>query len=69
MTDGEENPIRFDLLHEVRGSKYVYPRRLHTYEPALVIVDQRWFEGLNPKYQAILKDAANLRQPRCSVQG
>jgi len=30
----------------------------HTYEPALVVANPKWFNGLDPKHQAILKEAA-----------
>lgn len=58
VTDGEENPIAtIYSMKYYEVQKYV-SMTAHTYEPALVIVNQQWFEGLDPKYQAILKDAA-----------
>ncbi|MGI6075812.1 MAG: DctP family TRAP transporter solute-binding subunit [Pyramidobacter sp.] len=57
VTDGEENPIAtiYSMkFYEVQ--KYVSMTG-HTYEPALLIANKAWFEGLDPKYQEILKKA------------
>lgn len=58
VTDGEENPIAtIYSMKYYEVQKYVSMTR-HTYEPVLVIANQQWFDGLDPKHQAILKDAA-----------
>ncbi|RRD63889.1 TRAP transporter substrate-binding protein [Fretibacterium sp. OH1220_COT-178] len=58
VTDGEENPIAtiYSMkFYEVQ--KYISMTG-HTYEPALVIANAKWLEGLDPKHREILKDAA-----------
>lgn len=58
VTDGQENPIatiHSILFYEVQ--KHITMTR-HTYEPALVICNPRWFNGLSEKHQALLREAA-----------
>lgn len=58
VTDGEENPIAtiYSMkFYEVQ--KYISMTG-HTYEPALVIANAKWLEGLDPKHRDILGEAA-----------
>lgn len=58
VVDGQENPIAtiYSMkFYEVQ--KYLSLTR-HTYEPALVLANPKWFDSLDPKYQQILTDAA-----------
>lgn len=58
VVDGEENPVAtiFSMkYYEVQ--KYVSLTG-HTYEPAMVMANPKWFNGLTPDQQKILKDSA-----------
>lgn len=58
VTDGEENPIAtIYSMKYYEVQKYI-SMTAHTYEPALVITNQKWFDGLKPEHQAILRDSA-----------
>lgn len=58
VVDGQENPVA-----TIYSMKYYEVQKYlsltgHTYEPAIVIANPKWFNGLDPKHQAILKEAA-----------
>jgi len=58
VVDGQENPIAtiYSMkFYEVQ--KYLSLTR-HTYEPAIVIANPKWFNSLEAKHQAIVKEAA-----------
>ncbi|GAB1398625.1 2,3-diketo-L-gulonate transporter substrate-binding protein YiaO [Aminivibrio sp.] len=58
VVDGQENPIAtiYSMkFYEVQ--KYVSLTN-HTYEPALVFANPKWFNSLSPQHQQILKEAA-----------
>lgn len=58
VVDGQENPVA-----TIYSMKYYEVQKYlsltgHTYEPAIVLANPKWFNGLDPKHQAILKEAA-----------
>lgn len=58
VVDGQENPVA-----TIYSMKYYEVQKYlsltgHTYEPAMVLANPKWFNGLDPKHQAILKEAA-----------
>lgn len=58
VVDGQENPVA-----TIYSMKYYEVQKYlsltgHTYEPAMVMANPKWFNGLDPKHQAILKEAA-----------
>ena len=58
VVDGQENPIAtiYSMkFYEVQ--KYV-SLTYHTYEPAMVFANPRWFNSLSPKHQQILREAS-----------
>lgn len=58
VVDGQENPIAtIYSMKYYEVQKYVSLTG-HTYEPALVIANPKWFNSLDPKHQAILREAA-----------
>lgn len=57
VTDGEENPIATIYSMKFYEVQKFVSMTGHTYEPALMIANKAWFEGLEPKYQEILKKA------------
>lgn len=57
VTDGEENPIATIYSMKFYEVQKFVSMTGHTYEPALMIANKAWFEGLNPRYQEILRKA------------
>ncbi|MBP6332719.1 MAG: DctP family TRAP transporter solute-binding subunit [Aminivibrio sp.] len=58
VVDGQENPVATIYSMKFYEVQKYLSLTGHTYEPALVVANPKWFNGLDPKHQAILKEAA-----------
>ena len=58
VVDGQENPIATIYSMKFYEVQKYLSLTGHTYEPALVFVNPKWFNGLDPKHQAIIREAA-----------
>jgi tripartite ATP-independent transporter DctP family solute receptor len=58
VVDGQENPVATIYSMKFYEVQKYLSLTGHTYEPALVVANPKWFNGLAPKHQAILKEAA-----------
>ena len=58
VVDGQENPIATIYSMKFYEVQKYLSLTGHTYEPALVVANPKWFGGLDPKYQAIILKAA-----------
>lgn len=58
VVDGQENPVATIYSMKFYEVQKYLSLTGHTYEPALVIANPKWFNGLDPKHQAIIREAA-----------
>ncbi len=58
VVDGQENPVATIYSMKFYEVQKYLSLTGHTYEPAIVIANPKWFNGLDPKHQAILVEAA-----------
>jgi tripartite ATP-independent transporter DctP family solute receptor len=58
VVDGQENPVATIYSMKFYEVQKYLSLTGHTYEPALVVANPKWFNGLEPKHQAILREAA-----------
>jgi tripartite ATP-independent transporter DctP family solute receptor len=58
VVDGQENPVATIYSMKFYEVQKYLSLTGHTYEPAHVIANPKWFNGLDPKHQAIILKAA-----------
>lgn len=58
VVDGQENPVATIYSMKFYEVQKFLSLTGHTYEPALIVANPKWFNGLAPKHQAIIKEAA-----------
>jgi len=58
VVDGQENPVATIYSMKFYEVQKYLSLTGHTYEPALVFANPKWFNGLDPKHQAILRESA-----------
>jgi tripartite ATP-independent transporter DctP family solute receptor len=59
VVDGQENPVPTIYSMKFFEVQKYLSLTGHTYEPALIIANPKWFNSLSSKNQAIIKDAAS----------
>lgn len=58
VVDGQENPVATIYSMKFYEVQKYLSLTGHTYEPALVFANPKWFNGLDPKHQSIIREAA-----------
>lgn len=58
VVDGQENPIATIYSMKFYEVQKYLSLTHHTYEPALVFANPKWFNGLSPEHQKVLREAA-----------
>ena len=58
VVDGQENPVATIYSMKFYEVQKYLSLTGHTYEPAHVIANPKWFNGLDPKHQAVILKAA-----------
>ncbi len=58
VVDGQENPVATIYSMKFYEVQKYLSLTGHTYEPALVFANPKWFNGLDPKHQSIIRKAA-----------
>ena len=58
VVDGQENPVATIYSMKFYEVQKYLSLTGHTYEPALVFANPKWFNSLDPKHQAILRESA-----------
>jgi tripartite ATP-independent transporter DctP family solute receptor len=58
VVDGQENPVASIYSMKFYEVQKYLSLTAHTYEPALVLANSKWFNGLSSNQQQIIKEAA-----------